>query len=135
MKSTLIGHDHLDITGHREPGPVLTALCEASESSAAPHVGGFVWLFRLGSGDHDPTLAVGVRGEIGALAWYAGDDELVPVGGLNEAEADGYWTWFGHESPMPPRAEMLVADVYRALSQWVSTHQRPTCLRWRSVGA
>jgi hypothetical protein len=96
--------------------------------------GGFVWLFRLGTSDDDPALAVGVRGEIGALAWYAGDDELVPVDGLNEHEADCYWTWFGHESPMPPHSELSIALVYQVIEEWVSTHRRPRCLRWRSAG-
>ena len=126
-------HDQLDITDQREPGPVLAALQEANASSAGARTSGLVWLFRLGQTDDDPTLAVGVRGEVGALAWYAGDEELVPVNGLNKDEADRYWTWFGHESPMPPRSELPIADVYRVLTEWINIHRRPKCLRWRSA--
>lgn len=100
----LVGHDLVDITGQHEPGPLVAAPREANESAPLPRADGLVWLFRLGSRDADRTLAVGVRGEIGALAWYAEDDELVPVCGVNDDEADRYWTWFGDESAMPARA-------------------------------
>lgn len=134
VSPVLVGRDHLDITEQREPGPLLAALREANEPSIGARTGGFVWFFRLGATDDDPALAVGVRGEVGALAWYSGNDELVPVGGLNEAEVDRYWTWFGHESPMPPHSELPIAVVYQVVEEWISTHRRPECLRWRSVG-
>jgi hypothetical protein len=132
-KPVLIGHDHLDITGQHEPGLVVAALYAADMPLDEAPAGGFVWLFLLGSADDDPTLAVGVRGQAGALTWYAGDDELAPANGLNEAESDNYWTWFGHEAPMPPRSEMPIAEVYRALAEWISTHRRPTCVQWLPV--
>lgn len=126
----LIGHEHLNISGLRESGPVLATLREINGQPGETRPGGFVWLFRLGPNDEDPTLVVGVRGEIGALAWYVGEDELLPADGLNEDEADRYWTWFGHEAPMPQRSELPIAVVYRALAEWISTHRRPECVRW-----
>ncbi len=133
VKPVLTGNDHLDIADQREPGPILAAL-RAVNGQFEARSGGLLWLFRLGSNDDDPTLAVGVRGEIGALAWYLADDELVPVDGLNEDDADRYWTWFGHEFPMPPGSELPIDVVYRALAEWISTHRRPECIRWRSLG-
>ncbi|HEV3362062.1 MAG TPA: Imm1 family immunity protein [Pseudonocardiaceae bacterium] len=130
MNLVLTGNDHLDITDHHEPGPLLAALREVNGQSGADRTGGFMWLFRLGSSDDDPTLAVGVRGEIGALAWYLGNDELVPANGLNDDDADRYWTWFGHEFPLPRRSELPIDLVYRALAEWIGTHRRPTCVAW-----
>lgn len=103
----LIGRDHLDISNQRESGPVLAALREANGQPGGTRPGGFVWLFRLGPNDADPTLVVGVRGEIGALAWYEGDDELVPADGINEDEADRYWIWSGHEAPKCPSIRFM----------------------------
>jgi hypothetical protein len=70
-----------------------------------------------GATDDDPALAVGVRGEIGALAWYAGDDELVLVDVLHQYEADCNWTWFGHESPMRLGAEVPAVAVSRGVTR------------------
>jgi hypothetical protein len=131
VKPVLDGRDHLDITDLREAGPILAALREVNDEPAA--AGGFVWFFPLGSSDADPTLAVGVRGEIGALTWYVADRTLVPVGGLNEDDADCYWTWFGHEFPMQPRSEVPIDMAYQALAEWISTHERPTCVDWMTA--
>jgi hypothetical protein len=63
------------------------------------------WPIQARDGSWYPQEPVGVstfsRGEIGALAWYAGD---API-----------------------------ADVYRALGEWISTHERPTCVDWAAA--
>jgi hypothetical protein len=122
---TLTGRDHLDITEYDEPARLLAALKDAS-----PAEGGLVWQFQLGPDDSAPTLAVGVRGATGALVWYEGDDQFVPVEGANTDWVD-YWTWFGHESPMPPSSEVPVDRVYAAVEELIRTRRRPTCVTWR----
>ncbi|HEX3784003.1 MAG TPA: Imm1 family immunity protein [Pseudonocardiaceae bacterium] len=124
----LMGRDHMDITDYHDPAVLVALLREANERPADAPEGGFVWLFRLGTNSGDPTLALGARGEIGALAWYEDKDEFVPVNGLNEEDADCYWTWFGHEAPMPPRSEVPIEQVTAALDELIRTHRRPTCL-------
>lgn len=127
----LMGRDHLDVTGYAESALLLDALREANAHSGDPAKGGLVWHFQLGADDSVPTLAVGVRGEVGALVWYEGADQFVPVNGMNRDWA-GYWTWSGHESPMPPCAEVPVDEVYAVLDELVRTRRRPMCVTWRS---
>jgi hypothetical protein len=123
---TLAGRDQLDVTEFDDPEPVLAALRAANVDS----VGGLVWHFQL-DGDSSPTLAVGVRGEIGALVWYEAGDELVPAAGTNGDWVE-YWTWFGHDAPMPPRSEVPVELVYAALAELVRTRERPKIVDWTS---
>jgi hypothetical protein len=128
----LIGSDHLDVSSFGDPAPVLTLLRKANQCRGNRNISGYVWLFKTGDGSGDPCLAVGVRGEVGALVWYAKSGRLVPADGMNRDYVD-YSTWFGHESPMRPGAEVPIDQVYAALDELIRTHQRPKCLRWRSV--
>ena len=125
----LMGRDQLDVSGYHEPAPLLALLRDANQHRAERNIGGCAWLFQLGGGPDDPCLALGVRGEVGALVWYARPGRFVPVNGLNENYVD-YWTWFGHESPMRPHAELPIDQVYAALEELIRTHQRPTCVAW-----
>lgn len=128
-KVDLIGHDRLEISARHDPARVLALLREANHDWAGRNAGGCVWLFQLGDGSGDPCLAVGVRGDVGALTWYAKPGRFVPTNGMNNEYVD-YWTWCGHESPMWPRAEVPVEQAYAALEELIRTHQRPTCVEW-----
>ena len=128
-KAVVIGRDQLDVSAYRDPGPILALLRAANQDRSERHVGGCVWLFQLGDGSDDPCLALGVRGEVGALVWYAKPGRFVPSGGMN-AEYVDYWTWFGHESPMRPGAEVPIGQVCGALEELIRTHRRPTCVDW-----
>ncbi|HEX4220787.1 MAG TPA: Imm1 family immunity protein [Pseudonocardiaceae bacterium] len=129
----LTGADQLGISPYRDPAQILALLREANQDCADYQAGGFVWLFRLCDSFGDPCLAVGIRGEVGALVWYAKPGMFVPVNGTNRDYAD-YWTWFGHEAPMRPGSEVPIDQVYAALDELIRTQQRPTCVQWRSVG-
>jgi Immunity protein Imm1 len=76
------------------------------------------------------SFGVGIRGEIGALHWAANPRlSLVPAGGINEGHVM-YRMGGLHESYMPPGSEVPVDKVYEALSEYLTTHQLPTCVEW-----
>jgi hypothetical protein len=130
--AVLMGREQLDVSSYRDPAPVLALLREANQDRVDRHVGGCVWLFQLGDESTDPCLAVGVRGNVGALVWYARPGRFVPGNGMNGEYID-YWTWTGHESPMRPGAEVPIDQVYEAVDELIRTHQRPTCVAWTTA--
>lgn len=131
-QAVLMGRDHLDITPYRDPAPVLASLRDANQDRVDRDAGGCVWLFQLGDGAGDPCLALGVRGDVGALVWYARPGRFVPANGMNGEYVD-YWTWFGDESPMRPGAEVPIDQVYAAMDELIRTHRRPTCVAWTAA--
>ncbi|HEX3783576.1 MAG TPA: Imm1 family immunity protein [Pseudonocardiaceae bacterium] len=115
----------IDVSQYDDPADLVAQLREVNERPDP----GFVWFLTVGSQEEDPTLVVGVRGEVGALAWYDDDGCFVPVDGLNEDHAE-YWLWAGHEAPMRPHSEVPVDRVYAAVEELVRTHQRPLRIEW-----
>lgn len=128
-QAALTGRDQIDISAFRDPVPLLESLRAANIDRDECGSGGCVWLFQLGDRPNDPCLTVGVRGRVGALIWYAQPGRFVPVNGVNRDYVE-YWTWFGHESPMRPGAEVSIDQVYTAVDQLIRTHERPTCVDW-----
>jgi hypothetical protein len=126
---SMTDHVQLDVTPYDDAAPVVAALRNAYAQSTTPDAA-FVWFFQLGAGEWAPTLAVGIRGEIGALTWYQGNEGFVPADGSNQEDVD-YWMWSGHEAPMPPQSEVPISVVYAALEELVRTHERPTCVDWQ----
>ncbi|HEX7660138.1 MAG TPA: Imm1 family immunity protein [Pseudonocardiaceae bacterium] len=96
------------------------------------------WMWSLSldteaTGPNRVEFGVGVYGAIGALHWAsnAGDD-LVPVCGTSTHSVLYYLAGM-YDSEMPPGAEVPVETVYRAATEFLTTHQRPTCVRWRQA--
>lgn len=95
----------------------------------------WMWSIELDTaGIADPdgiSFGVGVRGETGALHWATNrGDNLVPANGTN-ADAARYRLAGLHDSYLPAGAEVPVATVYAALSEFLATRRLPTCVRWR----
>jgi hypothetical protein len=124
-RPVLMRDGQIDVSQHDDPADLVAQLREVNERPDP----GFVWHFTVGTREADPTLVLGVRGEVGSLAWYENDDVFVPVGGLNEEEVD-YWLWAGHEAPVRVRSEVPIGQVYAALAEVIRTHNRPECMTW-----
>lgn len=107
-------------------GTNLVALIGTAARDAEPDWG-TSWVLTATGGM--PQLVVGVRGERGALAWYE-PAETVPAHGLNHEPAD-YSLADMHHTPMPPGSELPIAEVLTAVSEFIRTGQRPTCVQWR----
>lgn len=87
----------------------------------------------ISHGDRFPMLAVGLRGEVGALMWDLGTSALVPVEGRNTTDAD-YFLGNRDHSPFPPGTELPAEQVLAAVDEYVRTRQRPTCVEWQPEG-
>ncbi|MDQ3404447.1 MAG: Imm1 family immunity protein [Actinomycetota bacterium] len=92
------------------------------------------WAWVLLAGELDPlvdgpTLSVGVHGRFGALVWAGEVDDFVSVDGLN-ADWATYHLGGLHDTPIPPKGEVPIETVYRALTEFIETRDRPTCVEW-----
>ncbi|ONI87981.1 hypothetical protein ALI22I_19705 [Saccharothrix sp. ALI-22-I] len=123
------GQVTVDVTAYATPEDLTRLLLAANPATGAGV--GRAWLLRAGVEDDLPTLAVGMRGEVGALEWidHAGGGRFVPVDGLNPDWAE-YFLWGGIDQGMPPRAELPVQRVLEAVSEFVRTGRRPTSVDW-----
>ncbi|MFE2753009.1 Imm1 family immunity protein [Actinosynnema sp. NPDC059335] len=130
-QSVLAGRDQVNVLELGDATAVVAALRAVGAASGEPSEGGLVWHFQVGGDESSPTLVAGVRGEVGALVWYEGDGEFVPVNGTNDDWAS-YWTWSGHEAAVPPGAEVSLDEVCAAVDQLILTRRRPACVEWRS---
>lgn len=92
--------------------------------------GGLVWFFGTSPDLSGLSLAVGVRGELGALHWCDDENAYVPVSGLNPSSKD-YNTWGAHHFVVPSSAEVPIEVAYAALREFVATRRRPTCVDWK----
>ncbi|MDR7301004.1 Imm1 family immunity protein [Haloactinomyces albus] len=80
-----------------------------------------------------PALLVGVRGDVGAVAW-SDEPPMVPTNGTNPEPVD-YWLGGLHHTPMEPHTEIPIEQALAAVDEFVRTGQRPTCVEWRTEGA
>jgi immunity protein Imm1 of predicted polymorphic toxin system len=108
---------------------LVNGLAEHDQRRHKPDCG-VAWFFQHEPGSEDaPTLALGVRGDTGALMWFDAASALVPADGTNTEHVD-YFTAEGHVMVMSPGAELPVAQVQQALREFARTQQRPTCINW-----
>jgi Immunity protein Imm1 len=123
------GQVTVDVTTYATPEDLTRRLLAANPATGASV--GRVWSLRAGIEDGLPTLAVGMRGEVGALEWidHAVGGRFVPVDGLNPNWAE-YFVWGGIDQGMPPQAELPVQRVLEAVSEFVRTRWRPTSVDW-----
>ncbi|MGH3518348.1 MAG: Imm1 family immunity protein [Haloechinothrix sp.] len=130
---SLLQEQRINITEWTD-GPAFVGLL-SDANAGLKHQGdeswGFAWWLVLGDNADSPTLGVGVRGAVGALSWWEGDQEFVHEAGFNADHADTYTTTDGHHFAQPPGSEMPIGQVYAAVEELVSTHQRPTSIAWR----
>jgi hypothetical protein len=131
-QTVLSGRDHLNVRELDDAASVVAELRAVNVANGDPARGGLVWHFQLGDDESSPALVAGVRGEVGAVAWYEGVDELTPVDGTNDDWA-AYWTWSGHEFPMRPGTEIPLSEVCAAVEQLIRTRRRPDRIGWRSI--
>ncbi|MCC8250541.1 Imm1 family immunity protein [Saccharothrix luteola] len=119
----------VDVTAYAAPEDLTSRLLAANTTTGADI--GRAWLLRAGATDDLPTLAVGMRGEVGALEWIdaAGGGRFVPADGLNPDWAE-YFLWGGIDQGMPPHAELPVQRVLQAVSDFARTRLRPTSVDW-----
>ncbi|MDQ3576696.1 MAG: Imm1 family immunity protein [Actinomycetota bacterium] len=94
----------------------------------------FPWAWTIRAGDTDPlvdgpAILAGVHGDVGALIWLGRNDDFVPVDGLN-ADWMTYHLGGLHDTPIPPKGEVPIETVYRALTEFIETRDRPTCVEW-----
>jgi Immunity protein Imm1 len=129
----VLRREELDITEFADAEVLVASLREANVYRSKNPDAGLVWIFMNGEDPDAETLFVGVRDEVGSLVWCHGQDGFLPENGLN-ADWAGYWTWFGHDTPMDPGSEVPIEQVYAALTEFVTTRQRPTCIAWRPHG-
>lgn len=133
---TLLDHDLFDVARH-EPEHMVALLQQANsyrdtKAHDSGSDGGFVWDFQHGPDDTGPVLRIGVRGERGSLEWFHGQENLIPIGGLNNEWVD-YWSPFGDHSSAPPGSEVPIEHVYTALAEFTRSGQRPPHLTWRAL--
>jgi len=123
------GRVTVDVTTYVTPADLVDRLLAVNTAAGAEV--GRVWLLRAGATDDLPALAVGMRGELGALEWIdtADNSRFVPADGLNPDWAD-YFLWGGLDQGMPPRAELPVQRVLEAVSEFARTCRRPTSVDW-----
>lgn len=81
-----------------------------------------------------PGLTVGVHGDRGALYWDDLDTPATPVHGTNAEHVD-YFTGGVHHYTFPPSAELPLEHVLAAVTEFVRTGQRPTCVEWNERSA
>ncbi|MFC5054314.1 Imm1 family immunity protein [Saccharothrix xinjiangensis] len=122
----------VDLQRITDPGQLTAMLAAANVEPGSP--AGWVWFLRHGTDPDAPTLAVGMRGDIGALEWIdfdsGGTGRFVPVDGLNQDWAE-YSVQGGHDQGMPPGAELPLNRVFTAVEEFARTGQRPTSVHWR----
>jgi hypothetical protein len=63
------------------------------------------------------------------LVWSEPTQSFLPDGGANEEDVD-YFTWESHHYPQQPGSEIPIDLVYQAVTEYVATKQRPTCIEW-----
>ncbi|HEY3754356.1 MAG TPA: Imm1 family immunity protein [Pseudonocardiaceae bacterium] len=117
----------IDISAIGQPEDIGRLLTDAN--AARSSASGRVWFLFDGAGMDAPCLAVGVRGEVGALEWIA-DQRLVPAHGRN-AEWASYYTADVHDNAMPPHSELPLAEVIATAAEFVRTCRRPDTIEWQ----
>jgi hypothetical protein len=75
----------------------------------------------------DHTVLFGVRGDVGAIMFSDQTGSWATAGDGPEEEP------IYAEIEFPPRCEIPVGRVEAALSEFLATHERPTCIDWQSV--
>jgi len=123
----------IDVTAYADPRELTRQLLAVNPPTDA--VTGRAWLLKAGGEDELPTLAVGLRGEVGALEWVdATGGRSVPLDGLNTDWVD-YFLWGGIDQGMPAHTELPVQRVLQAVSEFIRTHRQPTCVNWMPEAA
>ncbi len=91
-----------------------------------PDAGIVWWLY---AGERPGRMVAGVRGAVGVLTWSDPTDSYLPENGVNSEYVD-YFTWGGHHFTQRPGAEVPIELVCRAVTEYVDTQDRPTCVTW-----
>jgi hypothetical protein len=117
----------IDISAIGRPEDIGRLLTDANDARST--ASGRVWFLFSGTGEDAPCLAVGVRGDVGALEWIAGE-RLVPAHGVN-TEWASYYTVDVHDNAMPPHSEVPLAEVIAAAAEFVRTGCRPDTIEWQ----
>lgn len=78
LSDTLLAAQHIDITEQSDGQSFVAALKTINDGLSqgqSEEPWGFAWWLRLGSDDDSPALVVGVRGKVGTLSWWEGEQE------------------------------------------------------------
>ncbi|HEX3784232.1 MAG TPA: Imm1 family immunity protein [Pseudonocardiaceae bacterium] len=132
-QSDALDHEELVLAALPGPDVVIQLLSEHDRRRANP-AAGLCWWFQSSESADGPTLLVGVRGEVGALEWFDGAEAAAPVAGTNATRVD-YFTRWGHHNDLPPGVELPIERIYAALSEFMTTEQRPACVVWGPLSA
>lgn len=115
---------------------LINDMAEADRQRENPEAG-LVWFLQRIPGEWTECLWAGVRGELGAVAWWsAGADQIgyVPADGLNPDHVD-YYVAGGHACPVEPGAELPISRVYDLVREYCLTGAQPTGVQWRAMDA
>ncbi|MHA6799042.1 Imm1 family immunity protein [Bounagaea algeriensis] len=107
---------------------LVRELCDADRERRSDDAG-IVWFLQHTAGEYEPSLTVGVRGDVGALTWFTATDVHVPAGGAYSHWVD-YFSRYGHHMAVPSGAEVPVAAAHAALYEYARTGTRPRCVDW-----
>jgi Immunity protein Imm1 len=82
-----------------------------------------------------PNLLVGLSGDLGVLMWQGplppGDRAVVSAAGSNRHRVD-YFVAGIHHADFPVGAEIPVERVLAAVTEFLDTGERPTCVQWQA---
>ncbi|SFO81670.1 Immunity protein Imm1 [Amycolatopsis arida] len=126
-KPGIARQDAYDITKIREANDLLAMMKAVNEEREKPDAGVVWWLYA--GADAVCALIAGVRGERGALLWSEPTKSFIPEAGINDKHVD-YFTWESHHHPQRPGSEVPIDLMYRAVTEYVATQERPTCVNW-----
>lgn len=128
MTTALTPQASYDVTTVDDAAELLRVMAEADTGIDRPDGAGV--LFDLYTDDR--MLIAGIRGNRGCLVWAGWDTMLVPTDGVN-AEPVDYFTWDGHHHPQEAGAEVPAETMHRAVREFVTTGQQPTCVQWEQA--
>ncbi|MGP4016850.1 Imm1 family immunity protein [Saccharopolyspora sp. 5N708] len=124
----VLDNGEVHLSASTDVDQLVRGLSEHDQRREKPECG-VAWFFQHEPGEDASALALGVRGEIGALMWFDATSALIPADGTNTEYVD-YFTAGGHTMVMTPGAELPITRVLEALREFAHTRQRPTCIEW-----
>ncbi len=98
------------------------------------------WVWTVGAGYRNSvppnrvTLKFGVNNTVGALMWTGDSQRLVPANGTN-VEWTTYYLAGVHDTSIPPSSEVPINLVFAALTEFLDTHTRPACVKWKQAAS